>query len=165
MDTRAQRHARSFAATQPVAPPPTGDNLLAGRLASNGAVLLHAYRVIAGGIDERRAITPAAEWLADSYDVVQRQVREIHSALPSGYYQQLSKPFAGYPRLFRLGGRRATGARPAPEFSNGLGEFAIDRREYVTLLGPGLSTPAPWINVISSPSFGFRVAAEDCGYI
>ena len=103
---RLEAHARSLAAAQPVAPPPTRGNPLAGRLADNGAVLLHAYRVIAGAIDERRAITPAAEWLVDNYYVVERQVREIRSALPPGYYRQLPKlidgPFAGYPRVFGL---------------------------------------------------------------
>ena len=32
------------------------------------------------------------------------------------------------------------------------------------MLGPGQSTPAPWINVVSNPSFGFQVAAEGGGY-
>ena len=39
-----------------------------------------------------------------------------------------------------------------------------DGREYVTILRPGQSTPAPWINVIANPSFGFQVAAEGGGY-
>ena len=39
-----------------------------------------------------------------------------------------------------------------------------DGREYVTILGPGQSTPAPWINVIANPAFGFQVAAEGGGY-
>jgi cellobiose phosphorylase len=38
---------------------------LSGRLADNGTVLLHAYRMIANSIDEGRTITPAAEWLVD----------------------------------------------------------------------------------------------------
>ena len=56
--------------------------------------------------------------------------------------------------------------RPAAglEFFNGLGGFAKDGREYVTVLGPGQSTPAPWINVIANPSFGFQVSAEGGGY-
>jgi cyclic beta-1,2-glucan synthetase len=40
---------------------------LSGRLADNGAVLLHAYRMIAKSIDAGGAITPAAEWLVDNY--------------------------------------------------------------------------------------------------
>ena len=53
---------------------------------------------------------------------------------------------------------------PNLEFFNGLGGFAVDGREYVTILGAGRSIPAPWINVISNPSFGFQVAAEGGGY-
>ena len=46
---------------------------------------------------------------------------------------------------------------PDLEFFNGLGGFAEDGREYVTILGAGQTTPAPWINVIANPSFGFQV--------
>ena len=58
----------------------------------------------------------------------------------------------------------AVSARPALEFFNGLGGFAADGREYVTILGEGQWTPAPWINVIANPSFGFQVSAEGAGY-
>ncbi len=50
------------------------------------------------------------------------------------------------------------------EFFNGLGGFSADGREYVTVLGPGQWTPAPWINVISNPSFGFQVSESGAGY-
>jgi cyclic beta-1,2-glucan synthetase len=50
------------------------------------------------------------------------------------------------------------------EFFNGLGGFAKEGREYITILGPGQSTPAPWINVVANPAFGFQVAAEGSGY-
>ena len=50
------------------------------------------------------------------------------------------------------------------EYFNGLGGFAADGREYLTILGPGQSTPAPWINVIANPQFGFMVATEGSGY-
>ena len=53
---------------------------------------------------------------------------------------------------------------PELEFFNGLGGFANDGREYVTLLGPGQSTPAPWLNVIANPSFGFQVSESGSGY-
>ena len=39
-----------------------------------------------------------------------------------------------------------------------------DGKEYVTILGPGQSTPAPWINVIANPTFGFQTATEGSGY-
>jgi cyclic beta-1,2-glucan synthetase len=103
---RLEEHARSLAGAQSVTPKPTRGHPLGARLTDNGSVLLNAYRMIAKGIDERRAITPAAEWLVDNYYLVERQVREIQSALPSGYYRQLPKlaggPFAGYPRVFGL---------------------------------------------------------------
>jgi len=52
----------------------------------------------------------------------------------------------------------------ALEFFNGLGGFADNGREYVILLNNNESTPAPWINVIANPNFGFNVAAEGSGY-
>jgi cyclic beta-1,2-glucan synthetase len=103
---RLEEHARSLAIAQPVLAKPARGHPLARRLADNGAVLLHAYRVIAGAVDARRAITPAADWLVDNYYLVERQIREIRASLPPGYYRQLPKladgPFAGYPRVFGL---------------------------------------------------------------
>jgi cyclic beta-1,2-glucan synthetase len=54
--------------------------------------------------------------------------------------------------------------RPALEFDNGLGGFADRGREYVTILGPGQRTPAPWINVIANDAFGFQVSESGGGY-
>ena len=53
---------------------------------------------------------------------------------------------------------------PELEFFNGLGGFAAGGKEYVTILGPGQSTPAPWINVIANSTFGFQTATEGSGY-
>lgn len=50
------------------------------------------------------------------------------------------------------------------EFFNGLGGFGDDGREYVTILGEGLRTPRPWINVIANPSFGFLVSESGSGF-
>ena len=100
---RLEEHARSLAAAQPVTPKPAKVHPLARRLVDNEAVLLHAYRTIAQATSEESAITPAAEWLIDNYHVVERQIRDIRSDLPPGYYRQLPKlaegPFAGYPRV------------------------------------------------------------------
>jgi cyclic beta-1,2-glucan synthetase len=46
------------------------------------------------------------------------------------------------------------------EFFNGLGGFAHGGREYVTVLDPGRAIPAPWINVVANPRFGFQVSVE-----
>ncbi|QSA97767.1 GH36-type glycosyl hydrolase domain-containing protein [Methylococcus sp. EFPC2] len=52
---------------------------------------------------------------------------------------------------------------PPLEFFNGLGGFAEDGREYVIVLDKGQWTPAPWINVIANPDFGFMVSASGSG--
>ncbi|MGA8171221.1 MAG: glycosyl transferase, partial [Methylocystis sp.] len=60
-----------------------------------------------------------------------------------------------------------SGAAAAPEkleFFNGLGGFARNGQEYVTILGPGQATPAPWINVVANERFGFQAATEGSGY-
>ncbi|WP_223427175.1 GH36-type glycosyl hydrolase domain-containing protein [Tateyamaria pelophila] len=54
---------------------------------------------------------------------------------------------------------------PEMEFFNGTGGFAYEGREYVTVLRDGMTTPAPWINVIANPDFGFQVSAEGSGHI
>ena len=53
---------------------------------------------------------------------------------------------------------------PALQFFNGLGGFSADGKEYVTVLGKGQNTPAPWVNVIANPNFGFLVSATGGGY-
>ena len=50
------------------------------------------------------------------------------------------------------------------EFFNGLGGFDKNGTEYVTILKDGEQTPAPWINVIANPGFGFQVSAAGGGY-
>jgi cyclic beta-1,2-glucan synthetase len=50
------------------------------------------------------------------------------------------------------------------EFFNGVGGFLDEGREYVTVLGEGQWTPAPWINVIANPTFGFQVSESGAGY-
>ena len=69
------------------------------------------------------------------------------------------------PRPLRPG-KRLDLRLPVPdlEFGNGLGGFAEDGREYVTVLGEGLRTPQPWINVIANPSFGFLVSESGSGF-
>ena len=49
-------------------------------------------------------------------------------------------------------------------FDNGLGGFSADGQEYVIYLEPGQWTPAPWINVIANPHFGFLVSEAGAGY-
>jgi cyclic beta-1,2-glucan synthetase len=50
--------------------------------------------------------------------------------------------------------------RPEMEFFNGLGGFANQGREYLTILEGNTRTPAPWVNIIANPSFGFQVSTD-----
>jgi cyclic beta-1,2-glucan synthetase len=49
-------------------------------------------------------------------------------------------------------------------FDNGLGGFTPDGREYVIHLEPGRATPAPWVNVVANPDFGFLASESGGGY-
>jgi len=77
----------------------------------------------------------------------------------------LSRPAPHRPAP-KAAGSPGTAIPPVPplEFFNGYGGFAEDGRNYVVVLCPGQATPAPWINVVANPGFGFLVAAEGGGY-
>ncbi len=79
---------------------------------------------------------------------------------------EMFEPAAGPPPRRRPAIQRAAIQMPRRdiEFFNGLGGFVADGSEYVTILGEGQWTPAPWINVIANPSFGFQVSVEGAGY-
>jgi cellobiose phosphorylase len=49
-------------------------------------------------------------------------------------------------------------------FFNGLGGFTRDGREYITILGPEQTTPAPWVNVIANSQFGTVVSESGSVY-
>ena len=101
---RLEEHARSLAAAQPVIAGRTRNGRLADRLADNAAYLLQAHRALAKSAEDGHHATPAADWLADNYHLVDMQIREIGIDLPPGFYAQLPKlaagPFAGLPRVF-----------------------------------------------------------------
>jgi len=85
-------------------------------------------------------------------------------------YEQVGLLEATEPAFARTRARQSGGAvtgelaRPSLEYFNGLGGFSDDGREYVTFLGDGQWTPAPWINVVANPSFGFQVSTDGSGY-
>ena len=53
---------------------------------------------------------------------------------------------------------------PQLELANGYGGFTSDGKEYAVIIRGKTRPPAPWINVVSSPHFGFQVSAEGSGY-
>ncbi|RUO31902.1 glycosyl transferase [Aliidiomarina sedimenti] len=69
-----------------------------------------------------------------------------------------------HPRKTASTAAKPTTSAPELELFNGTGGFANHGSEYVILLEPGETTPAPWINVIANPQFGFQVSAEGNAY-
>jgi len=102
------------------------------------------------------------------FEQIERRVRrEERRGLPAG---RVRRAAASAISEGKTDGRapsptpEATPQRPQLELWNGLGGFADDGREYVTFLGEGQWTPAPWVNVISNPNFGFQVSESGAGY-
>jgi cyclic beta-1,2-glucan synthetase len=87
-----------------------------------------------------------------------QQIKRLEKAAPPDAAPLKRRPAAA--------GESLPSARPKLEleFFNGLGGFAQNGREYVTILGEGQWTPAPWINVIANAAFGFQVSALGSGY-
>src|SRR5687768_6474725 len=86
-----------------------------------------------------------------SDQVIRLERPEAAVAAPAGARPRPTPPAAAAPR-------------PRLEFFNGLGGFAGEGREYVTVLGPGQATPAPWVNVVANESFGFQATESGGGY-
>jgi len=93
---------------------------------------------------------------------LRQQLQRPDSAAPIPVASALHKARALRP------GRPPDAALPRPEtleLWNGFGGFHADGREYAMVLGDGITTPAPWINVLANPGFGCQVSADGLGAI
>ncbi len=99
--------------------------------------------------------TVARVVLSDSAETLQEQVdrRVAPRRLPADF--RPAEDQVREPRPVPLAPRERI-------FENGLGGFTPDGREYVIMLEPGRTTPAPWANVIASPRIG-TVVSESGG--
>jgi cyclic beta-1,2-glucan synthetase len=77
----------------------------------------------------------------------------------------MDRPRTLPPQLLRHARAQPAAPMPADElqFSNGVGGFTADGQEYVLPASPN-PPPAPWINVIANPQFGFLVSDSGSGY-
>jgi len=119
-----------------------------------------------GAIFILRADLVAVE-VRDLLRTVARAVLAGHRGSLSEQVRRAPEPKAVVRPVKRLVPRTASrdiAPRPETEFFNGLGGFVANGREYVVTLEDGQSTPAPWINVICNPSFGFQTSVEGSGY-
>ena len=109
---------------------------------------------------------------ASQRDVLQAVARAVLSSRRGTLAEQVARrlgPETVPPSRLRrqVGPKSSAGSsfrRLELEFFNGLGGFAANGREYVTVLGDGQQTPAPWINVIANPVFGFQVSESGSGF-
>jgi cyclic beta-1,2-glucan synthetase len=103
---RLEQHARSLAAAQTVGKNPREGVKLFPRVQENARILRESYREITNYLEDDRSITPAAEWLIDSFHVVEEQLRDIKDHLPASFYRELPKLsegfLKGYPRVYGL---------------------------------------------------------------
>ncbi len=102
---RLEQHAVSLAQAQKISSRKQGRKLIP-RVRENCRVLLDAYKAVAKAVNEKHAITPAAEWLLDNFHVIEEQVNDIHVDLPESFYHELPKlsegVLAGYPRVYGI---------------------------------------------------------------
>jgi cyclic beta-1,2-glucan synthetase len=97
---------------------------------------------------------------ASLFEQIERRVRqEERRGLPAGRVRRAAISDGRAPST-----AEDIPQRPVLELWNGLGGFADEGREYVIFLGEGQWTPAPWVNVISNPGFGFLVSESGAGY-
>ena len=106
----------------------------------------------------------------EARSLLQSVARVVIVGLRGSLFEQVMSLEDSVPSVSPSIGRAASNtvppeqARPELEFFNGLGGFANGGREYVTILGEGQWTPAPWINVIANPAFGFQTSVEGSGF-
>jgi cyclic beta-1,2-glucan synthetase len=100
---RLEEHARNLAREHTIAARPASRPSLARRIGANARVLSEAYQTLSAAAGAGETIAPAGEWILDNYHVVERQIRDIRTDLPPGYYKTLPKLgsgfLQGYPRV------------------------------------------------------------------
>ncbi len=89
---------------------------------------------------------------------LQHQLTQMEMRQPAKVVQFPIRPC----RVYR--GPQETLRAPELELPNGYGGFTAEGKEYAVIIRGKVRTPAPWINVISSPHFGFQVSAEGSSY-
>ena len=102
-----KQHGESLAKAQLVTNDPTKGYNLSERLKSNKKILFENYKIINEAVNQKQAITPAAEWLIDNFHIVEEQLKDIKEHLPIWFYKELPKladgsHLKGYPRVYGL---------------------------------------------------------------
>ncbi len=90
---------------------------------------------------------------------------------PAGHEQTMDEPqdvegvaLPEVAQLSSMNPENEEGSAADLAFFNGFGGFSSDGREYTIFLRGDITTPAPWINVISNPKAGFLISESGAGY-
>ena len=141
--------------------------LIEGMVRASQALVSHEAQEIEGGIFVLRSDLLSAEEQA----LLLTAARAVLVAGQGSLIEQLNKPSkqekasVNTPSRSRRSTFEAVKISvPELQFFNGLGGFSADGREYITVLNKGQNTPAPWVNVVANPNFGFMVSESGGGY-
>ncbi len=101
-----KQYGENLAKEQLITNDPTRGYNLSERLKNNKKILLENYNHISEAVNQKQAITPAAEWLIDNFHIVEEQLKDIKEHLPIWFYKELPKlegtHLKGYPRVYGL---------------------------------------------------------------
>src|SRR6185295_13794411 len=123
------------------------------RLGQRGGIFVLAADQVLDA--ERRRIEASARIALDTRDGSLASRWDQAAASPPDlprFEPSLVEDIAAHPR-----------PRPALAFDNGIGGFSGDGREYVLVVSPERSTPAPWCNVLSNAELGCLVSDSSLG--
>ncbi|MBI5506490.1 MAG: cellobiose phosphorylase [Deltaproteobacteria bacterium] len=118
---------------------------------------VHLLRADQIGAAEQTLLAVAARAVLESDLPLEDQLHDAHVQFDHSPPFAPAEPVAVAP----------SGALERPSdllFDNGIGGFSGDGRAYVVHLAPGVSTPAPWSNVLANRYFGTLVTETGGGY-
>lgn len=100
--THLEEHARRVAGLHSLGDPRLNTGDLAARFESNRKYLDGLYHQLAVMHRSDESLPAGAEWLLDNHQVVDEQLRDLHSYLPHHCYWELPKLRDGVPRVYAI---------------------------------------------------------------
>jgi cyclic beta-1,2-glucan synthetase len=118
-----------------------------------GIFILYADQI---KLEERNLLQTAGRFL------VQGKLGSLSAQMPGYstfvYHLPEFSPSRSIKQKNKTNKQKQRNSKESLQFFNGYGGFSSDGREYSIELPPGVFTPAPWVNVIGYPNFGFMVS-------
>lgn len=100
-----EQHAQHLAATHQLSAKDSPE-LLLKRLAENEEILFEVTNLLHDAVRDKKAITPAGEWLLDNFFLIEDQVKIGKKYLPKGYSKALPRlsngVSNGFPRVYDI---------------------------------------------------------------